>query len=122
MRLHLFLLNIGLIVIPFINIAQTVTDVDGNVYKTVVIGTQTWMAENLKTLRFNNGDYIQTTVPANADISEETDPVYQWTYGGNEIFLDTFGRLYTWYAAVDERGLCPDGWHLSNNEEVVAMV
>lgn len=122
MRFQILQLTLAICILPFVITAQTVTDIDGNVYKTVVIGNQTWMAENLQTLRFNNGDYIQTTLPADQDITEEIDPVYQWTYGGNDIFLDTFGRLYTWYAAVDERGLCPTGWHLPSNEEVVAMV
>jgi Fibrobacter succinogenes major domain (Fib_succ_major) len=75
--------------------AQSVKDIDGNVYHTVTIGKQVWMAENLKTTRFHNGDLIGTTTPATEDISGETTPKYQWVYDGNETNLETYGRLYT---------------------------
>jgi uncharacterized protein (TIGR02145 family) len=89
-----------------------VTDIDGNPYNTVVIGTQTWMAENLKTTKYNNGDLIGTTTPATLDISSESTPKYQWAYDGNESNVDIYGRLYTWYAATDSRKVCPTGWHV----------
>jgi len=93
----------------------TVTDIDGNVYKTVKIGTQTWMAENLKVTRYRNGDAVGTS--ALHDISGETAPKYQWAYGNNEANVAVYGRLYTSYAAADSRGLCPTGWHVPSDEE-----
>jgi uncharacterized protein (TIGR02145 family) len=96
---------------------ETVADIDGNVYKTITIGTQTWMAENLKTTKYRNGDLIGTTIPYNKDISGETDPKYQWAYEGNESYVAIYGRLYTWYASNDSRNLCPTGWHLASNDE-----
>ncbi len=92
-------------------------DGDGNNYKTVIIGTQTWMAENLKTTKYLNGDLIGTTGSATKDISLESTPKYQWTYEGNEINADTYGRLYTWYAIMDSRNTCPTGWHVPTDEE-----
>ncbi len=95
----------------------TVTDVDGNVYKTVIIGTQVWMAENLKVTRFRNGDPIPTTNPATRDISGERNPVYQWIFENRPEDLAVYGRLYTWYAVMDIRGIAPEGWHVPSDEE-----
>ena len=95
----------------------TATDKDGNVYKTVTIGTQVWMAENLKTTKYSNGNLIGTTIPATLDVHLESSPKYQWVYDGNESNVSTYGRLYTWYAVTDSRNVCPTGWHLPNNAE-----
>jgi uncharacterized protein (TIGR02145 family) len=92
-------------------------DIDGNVYKAVSIGSQIWMAENLKTTRYNNGDTIATTNPAILDISSESAPNYQWVYDTADSNLKTYGRLYTWYAAIDSRNVCPSGWHIPSNAE-----
>jgi uncharacterized protein (TIGR02145 family) len=92
-------------------------DGDGNNYKTVIIGTQTWMADNLKTTKYLNGDIIGTTASATTDISLESTPKYQWAYEGNANNVDVYGRLYTWYAITDSRGTCPAGWHVPTDEE-----
>lgn len=98
----------------------SVSDIDGNVYKIIVIGTQTWMAENLKTTKYRNGNLIGTTTPATLDISNVTTypaPKYQWAYADNESNVTTYGRLYTWYAATDSRNVCPTGWHVPTDSE-----
>jgi uncharacterized protein (TIGR02145 family) len=97
--------------------AQTVKDIDGNVYRTVRIGTQVWMAENLKTTKYRNGNLIGTTNPATLNILKENRPQYQWAYDGNERNVATYGRLYTWYAATDSRNVCPTGWHVPSDAE-----
>lgn len=91
-----------------------VTDSDGNVYKTVTIGTQVWMAENLKTTRYSNGDPIITTT---LNISTEAAPKYQWAYGDDITNVNTYGRLYTWYTVTDSRKVCPAGWHVPSDVE-----
>ncbi len=96
---------------------NTVTDVDGNLYNTVVIGTQTWMAENLKTTKFQNGDIISTTSPAALDISGESEPKYQWAFSGDESNVQDYGRLYTYYTVTDSRNVCPSSWHVPTDSE-----
>jgi len=86
------------------------TDGDNNNYPVVQIGTQIWMAENLKTKKYSNGDLIGTTVTPSSDITGETSPKYQWAFEGNESYVVTYGRLYTWYAVTDSRNVCPVGW------------
>jgi uncharacterized protein (TIGR02145 family) len=96
---------------------RTVTDIDGNIYHTVTIGSQVWMVENLKVTRYRNGDLIGTTNPDSADINGETTPKYQWAYNGDERNVTDYGRLYTWFAVMDNRNICPVGWHIPSNEE-----
>ena len=96
---------------------NSVKDIEGNVYSTITIGTQVWMAENLKTTRFSNGDLIVTTVPSTLVIEGENTPEYQWAYAGNESNVAIHGRLYTWYVATDIRNVCPTGWHVPTDAE-----
>ena len=101
----------------------TIYDIDGNAYNTVTIGTQVWMAENLRTTRFANGDAIPTTAALTTDISGMTAPIYQWPDNDpamNDISA-TYGRLYTWYAASDSRNACPTGWHVPTSDELEAL-
>jgi uncharacterized protein (TIGR02145 family) len=115
--------NVKLFLVPLFCIGlnglhgQTVRDIDGNVYKTVKIGSQFWMAANLKTTRYRNGDSIRTTSPATLDITIENAPKYQWAYDGNESNAETYGRLYSWYAVTDSRNVCPTGLHVPTEEE-----
>lgn len=95
----------------------TVTDVDGNTYNTVTIGTQVWMKENLKTTKYNNGDLIGTTTPDTLNLNGESTPKFQWAYEANENNAITYGRLYTWYAVTDSRNVCPTGWHIPSDAE-----
>ncbi len=99
----------------------TVSDMEGNVYKTVRIGNQVWMAENLKATRYRSGDPIGTTVPATKDISGEAAPKYQWAYGRNESNVAVYGRLYTWDAVTDSRGVCPAGWRIPTQADWIAL-
>jgi len=99
------------------NIPISITDIDGNVYTSVTIGTQVWMVENLKTTKYRNGDLIGTTAPATLEISQEATPKYQWAYDDDENNVVTYGRLYTWYAVTDTRNVCPVGWHVPSDAE-----
>lgn len=95
----------------------TVSDIDGNIYGIITIGSQVWMKENLKTIRYSNGDLIGTTPVSTIDIYNELSPKYQWAYSGNEGLAERYGRLYTWYAATDNRNICPTGWHVPADQE-----
>jgi uncharacterized protein (TIGR02145 family) len=95
------------------------TDQEGNVYKTIVIGTQEWMAENLNTSIFRNGDPIPTDLD-NTEWQNTTNG--SWTYPNNDSSnACPFGKLYNWYACADTRQLCPTGWHVPNDAEWSVM-
>jgi uncharacterized protein (TIGR02145 family) len=97
------------------------TDGDNNNYPVVAIGTQVWMAENLKTTKYRNGELIGTTAPATLDITNEITPKYQWAYGGDENNVTVYGRLYTWYAATDSRNLCSTGWYIPTDADLTIL-
>lgn len=92
----------------------TITDVDGNAYKTITIGTQTWMAENLKVTHFRNGDAItnETDLEKWGNFQITTN-AYCW-YNNDVSNKDIYGAMYNWYAASDNRNIAPSGWHVSN--------
>lgn len=93
----------------------SITDQSGNTYKTVEIGTQTWMAENLGTTRFNDNITIPN-VTANSAWSNLTTPGYCW-YDNDEIAnKPLYGALYNWHA-VNTGKLCPEGWHVPTDAE-----
>jgi uncharacterized protein (TIGR02145 family) len=94
--------------------SNTVKDIDGNVYKTVLIGKYKWMAENLKTTTYNNGTDIPNVTDQSAWLRLSIG-AYCW-YNNNESYADTFGLLYNWYA-VNTGYLCPDGWRVPKDEE-----
>ena len=96
---------------------EQISDIDGNRYGIITIGNQIWMAENLRVTRFNNGDTIPTTLPVDLDITNESEPVYQWYYNGDRENLENFGRLYTMFVIKDERNVCPEGWHIPSKDE-----
>lgn len=96
---------------------DSVKDIDGNIYRTITIGTQVWIAQNLMTTRYCNGDTIGTTTPATLVIEGESAPKYQWAYDGNVSNVAAYGRLYTWYVAADSRKICPVGWHVPTDAE-----
>jgi uncharacterized protein (TIGR02145 family) len=93
----------------------SMTDQEGNVYKTIVIGTQEWMAENLSTSVYRNGDVIATGLST----SQWTNTVQgAWAYFQNDASKNCpFGKLYNWYACVDARELCPPGWHVPTDAD-----
>ena len=92
----------------------TVTDNDGNICKTVNIGAQTWMAEDLKSITYQNGDEIPF-------VSEQS--VWKDLNSGAMCYYQTdtddsgFGKLYNWYAVDDSRNICPAGWRVPDNDD-----
>lgn len=171
--------------ISFTTVAESVSDIDGNVYQTVTIGNQVWLAQNLRVRRYQNGDFVGTITPYITDLSGEVAPKYQFSYkdallefsapiqliinsgGGGYTFqqlvdmgglsqinantlisytamvgidggsvktvqqisdecsamadsyeINPYGLYYTWYAATDNRKLCPAGWRIPTDSEV----
>ncbi len=96
----------------------SMTDQEGNLYKTIVIGTQEWMAENLKSSIYRNGDAIQTGL-SNADWDNTINTQQgAWAYYNNDVsYACPYGKLYNWFACVDSRQLCPVGWHVPTDSE-----
>lgn len=97
----------------------TVTDIDGNVYQTVIIGTQEWMAENLKVTHYRNGDAIPN-VTENSQWASHTTGAYCW-YDNDISWKDDYGALYNWYTVLDNRNLCPAGWHAPTEAEWIIL-
>ena len=98
-------------------------DIDGNVYRTVKIGSQVWMAQNLRVTRYNNGDTIKNIKddPTWANTSQQN--LGGWCHYGNSSFLDTiYGKLYNWYAISDSRGIAPKGWHVATAEDFKTLL
>ncbi len=93
----------------------SVTDQDGIVYKTIVIGTQEWMAENLKVGRYQNGDVIP--VVGQSSWAGLTSGASCWFNSDSASYDCPYGRLYNWYAVTDSRNVCPSGWHVPTDQE-----
>jgi uncharacterized protein (TIGR02145 family) len=79
------------------------------------------MVENLRTTKYRNGDLIGTTSSINTDITYAVNPVYQWSYNGDDNNASIYGRLYTWYAVADSRNIAPTGWHVASNDEWITL-
>jgi uncharacterized protein (TIGR02145 family) len=100
-----------------------VTDIDGNQYNTVLIGAQCWLKENLKVGKYNDGTDIHldaTGGSAGNGVGESWSGLSsgaKTVYAHNSTYLNDLGYLYNWYAAVDNRGICPDGWKVPSKLE-----
>lgn len=93
----------------------TVTDIDGNVYQTVQIGTQCWMTENLKVTKFRNGDAIPNVTNDTTWFNLTTGAYCD--YNNNPANGATYGKLYNWFAVNDSRNIAPVGWHIPTDAE-----
>ncbi len=98
----------------------TVTDIDGNTYQTVQIGSQVWMKENLKVTRYRNGDAINYVSDATA-WSNLTTGGYCY-YDNLQSNAVTYGNLYNWAAINDSRNIAPAGWHVPSYNEWITLM
>jgi uncharacterized protein (TIGR02145 family) len=96
------------------------TDQDGKTYKTVTIGTQVWMAENLKTTKYRNGDPIPNVT--NIDQWKFLTTGAYCNYDNNSKKVKRYGNLYNWYAVSDQRNIAPIGWHIPTNDEWETLI
>ncbi|MBK7211955.1 MAG: fibrobacter succinogenes major paralogous domain-containing protein [Bacteroidales bacterium] len=95
-------------------------DIDGNVYKTVQIGDQVWMAENLKVAHYRNGDPIEYFSGGENWTNCKTGACCNYNnHPGNDV---TFGKLYNGLAVADSRNIAPEGWHIPSTEEWETLI
>ncbi len=94
---------------------SSLVDIDGNIYPIIKIGTQWWMAENLKVTKYRDGTSIThvTDNHAWASLSTEAYCIYDNSSGNS----DTYGALYNWYAVTDAHNIAPEGWHVPTDAE-----
>ncbi len=97
-----------------------ITDVDGNVYRTVQIGDQCWMKDNLATETYNDGSAIPTGL-SNSAWQATTSGAFA-VYDDDPANKALYGLLYNWYAVDDPRGICPDGWHVPTDDEWNSLI
>lgn len=96
-------------------IAGTATDIDGNIYNMVTIGTQIWMKENLKTTKYRNGDVIPTITDGIEWSALKKGA--QCNYNNDPANAAKYGKLYNWYAVYESRNIAPTGWHVATDVE-----
>ncbi len=116
---------------------STIKDIDGNEYKTVLIGDQEWLSENLRVTKYNNGDAILAAEglgdPGGDLITDGAYTVYPHQGGyfddddaegiNSDIeMVAYYGNLYNWFVVDDERGLCPEGWHVPSDDDWTQLV
>lgn len=97
----------------------SMTDQDGNTYATIVIGTQEWMAENLRTTTYANGDPIPNVTDGTQFEGLTTGA---WAHYNNDSqYENPYGKLYNWYTVDDPRNVCPTGWHVPTDAEYLLL-
>jgi uncharacterized protein (TIGR02145 family) len=96
-------------------------DVDGNHYAVVKIGTQTWMAENLRVTKYNNGELIPNMINSDSwkSINQGAQCSFKNTESNDTILK--YGRLYNWFAVADHRKLAPKGWHVPTDKDFIVL-
>jgi uncharacterized protein (TIGR02145 family) len=92
-----------------------ISDIDNNVYNSIILGTQEWMSENLRVTHYRNGEPIPQ-IPDNT-WNNLTSGAYCWYDNDEATYKNNYGALYNFYSVVDNRGLCPDGWHVPSEED-----
>ncbi len=108
------------VMINFWDYHSTVTDIDGNIYNTVMIGDQEWMAENLRVTKYRDSSPIPTGL-SDAEWASATQGAYA-AYNNDEQMSAAYGYLYNWYAVDDARGLCPTGWSAPTIDETIELL
>jgi uncharacterized protein (TIGR02145 family) len=99
------------------NEPNTVLDIDRNIYRTVQIGDQVWMAENLKVTHYRNGDLIPARTSPSTWSSISEGAFCNYNNDDQQYNNSTYGLLYNWYAINDARQIAPEGWHVATEED-----
>lgn len=105
--------------LTFSTYTSTVSDIEGNVYKTVTVGTKVWMAENLRSTKYNDG----TPIPLITDSliwGTLTSPGYCWYNNDASTYKASYGALYNWFVVNTmfngNKEICPSGWHVASGD------
>ena len=106
--------------VPFVY-TDSITDIDGNVYHTVMINGQEWMAENLRTTRYRNGDTIEYLYYT-TDWAYPDDSGAICMYDNNAEAGSIYGNIYNFYAVSDARNIAPAGWHVPTYYEWIGLM
>jgi uncharacterized protein (TIGR02145 family) len=104
---------------PLFQFGSGVTDIEGNTYKSVIIGTQEWMEENLKVTKFNDGSSIPYIITLSEWSTASTPALCDWNH--DIANGQTFGKLYNYYTIVDTRKLCPVGWRMPTSNDFITL-
>ena len=99
---------------------STISDLDGNIYNTVLIGTQCWTKQNLKVTKYNDGSNIPE-IPVSGTWNTTIVTGARTVYADLPANLSTYGYLYNWYAANDVKKICPTGWHVPTDPEWTSL-
>jgi uncharacterized protein (TIGR02145 family) len=99
----------------------SLTDIDGNAYSMMVIGTQCWMAENLKTTKYKNGTPVDYPGDDNTAWNNNTNGAYAW-YNNDISWKDSYGAMYNWHAVMNPNKLCPEQWHIPSHDEWTVLI
>lgn len=105
----------------------SVKDVEGNEYRTIVIGGQEWMAENLRTTKYRDGSSIPGGLSDDQwrDTSYGAYAIYPHKdvsgIGSDREMVNAYGKLYNWFAVSDNRGICPTGWTVPSHDDWTAL-
>lgn len=100
---------------PIFFSGSAIIDIEGNSYNTIILGTQHWMSENLKTSKYRNGDIIPNGL-SYIDWANTTEGACA-IYNNDTVNNSVYGKLYNWYATYDSRGICPTGWHVPTDDD-----
>ena len=95
-------------------------DIDGNVYDIIKIGTQWWMAENLRVEHFNDGEEIPE-ITGSGEWNSTSSPGYCWFNNDKPSYIEPYGALYNWFV-VDTEKICPTGWHVPSSNETDILI
>ena len=115
--------SVSTAVIPYLN-CGTISDIDGNSYNTVLIGTQCWTKENLKVTKYNDGTNIPdvTNSASWGALTTGAGTVYEVSGTPESGYVGNYGYLYNWYAATDVKKICPTGWHIPTDGEWTSLI
>jgi uncharacterized protein (TIGR02145 family) len=120
-RFYLFIL---FILFGFeLNAQDSITDIDGYTYHTVQIGNQTWLKENLRVTKYNDGTPISVFADTSGSYNSDVDIIDVYTYTNLDLGLErVYGKLYNGYVVNNDKNVCPCGWKVPTDADLTELV